>query len=284
MDSLYHQTLPRDAFEVIVVDNNSKDDTEALCRAYISAHSDAHFTFLCEKEQGASFARNNGARQARGEFLIFMDDDAMAYPDFLQSILSFFEKHPEAGGLGGRIIPRYIPAEPKWMSHFVSSLVGNFDYSPTQTAFSAQRYPLESNMVIRKGDFDLVGGFNTELPGVKGTLRIGGEGKEFFFKLKCAGRTIWYDPAVKVDHVVEVQKLTREYLYRVASGIGRGESVRTKSIGTAAYYRKIAEYIYKLAGSFVLGALYVVRGNPAKALPVIRFRIDALRGLTDNKR
>ncbi|TDW96643.1 glycosyltransferase family 2 protein [Dinghuibacter silviterrae] len=284
MDSLHRQTLDRSAFEVIVVDNNSKDDTESRCRAYISTHMETQFLFLTEKRQGASFARNTGAALAQGELLVFMDDDAVAAPDFLKRIIIFFETHPGAGGMGGRIIPRYIPAEPKWMSHFVSSLVGNFDYSPHTVEFAPLKYPLESNMVVRKADFDAVGGFNTELPGVKGTLRIGGEGKEFFFKLKNLGRTIWYDPEVKVEHVVEVSKLTREYMYRVASGIGRGESVRTKAVGTGAYYKKIAEYLYKLCGSIVLGLLYTVKGQPAKALPVIHFRIDALRGLTDNKR
>jgi len=139
-------------------------------------------------------------------------------------------------------------------------------------------------MVVRKVDFDQVGGFNTDLPGVKGTLRIGGEGKEFFFKLKAIGRTIWYDPTVKVEHIVEVKKLTREYLYRVASGIGRGESVRTQAIGRLTYYKKIAEYLYKLGGSVVLGILYALKGTPGRSMPVIRFRIDALKGLTDNRR
>jgi glucosyl-dolichyl phosphate glucuronosyltransferase len=87
-----------------------------------------------------------------------------------------------------------------------------------------------------------------------------------------------------VEHVVEVQKLTREYLYRVASGIGRGESVRTRAIGRGAFYKKIAEYIYKLGGSFALALWYALKGQPAKSLPVIRFRIDALRGLLDNRR
>lgn len=91
------------------------------------------------------------------------------------------------------------------MSHFVSSLVGNFDYSKQITVFSPNKYPLESNMIIRKTDFDSVNGFNTALPGVQGTLRIGGEGKEFFLKLKALGRIIYYDPSVIVEHIVETK-------------------------------------------------------------------------------
>ena len=134
-------------------------------------------------------------------------------------------------------------------------------------------------MIVLKKDFDTINGFNTDLPGVKGTLRIGGEGKDFFLRLQALGKDIYYDPSAIVHHVVEVKKLTPNYMYRVASGIGRGERVRTKAIGHLAYLKKIAEYVYKLAGSVVLGIIYALKGKPARTWPVIRFRIDALKGL-----
>jgi hypothetical protein len=134
-------------------------------------------------------------------------------------------------------------------------------------------------MVVRKEDFDAIGGFNTDLPGVKGTLRIGGEGKDFFLRLQSLNKTIWYDPKAIVHHVVEVKKLTSQYMYRVASGIGRGERVRTKAISQRAYIKKILEYLYKLAGSVVLGMLYALKGKPKQSWPVVKFRIDALKGL-----
>src|ERR1700743_2615720 len=97
MDSLYRQTLNKGDYEVIVVDNNSKDDTEVRCREYIGTHPDGRFLYLMETRQGASYARNTGAALAQGEFLVFMDDDAVAAPDFLQNLLAFFGGHPSAG-------------------------------------------------------------------------------------------------------------------------------------------------------------------------------------------
>ncbi|MEI6265348.1 MAG: glycosyltransferase [Sphingobacteriia bacterium] len=282
MNSLYNQSLPKDQFEVIIVDNNSTDQTESVCNAFITTHTDSHFYYLKELKQGASFARNTGAAIANAPLLCFMDDDAVANKDYLERIISFFSTHKDAGGLGGRIIPRYIPSEPVWMSHFVSSLVGNFDYSKQITVFSPNKYPLESNMIIRKIDFDAVNGFNTALPGVKGTLRIGGEGKEFFLKLKALGRIIYYDPSVIVEHIVETEKLTSEYMYRVASGIGRGERVRTKAINEWAFIKKVIEYLYKFGGAIILAIGYLFQGNPAKMWPVIQFRIDALKGLLNH--
>lgn len=282
MESLYHQTLSKECYEVIIVNNNSSDQTEQICEAFIASHSDARYYYMNEPKQGASLARNTGSLHAKSPLLCFMDDDAVADKDYLEKIVGFFEKHTDAGGLGGRIIPRYIPKEPEWMSHYVSSLVGNFHYSEGVSIFSANKYPLESNMIIRKADFDAIKGFNPALPGVLGNLRIGGEGKDFFFRLKSLGRTIYYDPAIRVQHVVETAKLTPEYMYRVASGIGRGERVRMKEKGKAAFYKKIVEYIFKLGASFILGIKYTLQGTPAKAWPVIRFRIDALKGLLNH--
>ncbi len=278
MESLYRQSIGKEYFEVIVVNNNSSDDTALVCETFIHQHPDSRFRFLNEPAQGASFARNTGAAIAGAPLLCFMDDDAVAVPDYLERIVHFFDTHHDACGLGGRIIPRYIPSEPAWMSYYVSSLVGNFDYAPVPALFKPGKYPLESNMIVRKTDFDRIRGFNTALPGVVGTLRIGGEGKDFFLRLQESGKEIYYDPAIIVHHVVEVKKLTSEYMYRVASGIGRGERVRMEEKGKKEVWLKFAEYIFKLGASVVLGFKYTLQGHPVKAWPVIQFRIDALKG------
>lgn len=278
IDSLYKQDIDKQRYEVIVVDNNSKDNTAEKVKAYIAGHPDMQLYYYLETRQGASYARNTGAEKSKGALICCMDDDAVAMPGYLQNIITFFEQHPDATGLGGRIIPRYIPSEPKWMSHYVSSLVGNFDYSPVAKPFENGRYPLESNMIVRRDDFFAVKGFNTSLPGVKGTLRVGGEGKEFFYKLIERGGVIYYDPSAIVHHVVEVKKLTSEYMYRVASGIGRGEKVRMVSKGAAAVHKKSLEYLFKLGASVLIGGYYLLQGKPAKSWPVIQFRIDVLKG------
>jgi hypothetical protein len=70
-------------------------------------------------------------------------------------------------------------------------------------------------------------------------------------------------------------------MYRVASGIGRGEKTRTLNISTWAYIQKIVEYIFKLGAAVILGIKYILQATPAKAWPVIQFRIDALKGLVN---
>ncbi len=277
LDSLVHQEFKKDSFEVLVVDNNSMDRTAEVCRSYLENHPEHQLFYFNEPLQGSSFARNTGATRARGKLLVFMDDDAQALPGFLEATWSFHQNYPAIAGFGGKIIPRFIPFTPRWMSYYVSSLVGNFDYGTEIKKFSSNKYPLESNMAIIRQAFDELGGFNKALPGVKGKLRIGGEGKDLFFRLSARFGDIYYVPGMQVYHMVEVDKLTPEYLYRVASGIGRGERLR---IGTSysSYISKWCEYLLKLAASILIGVFYFIRGDQIKTRPVIQFRIDVLKG------
>ena len=279
LTSLYGQSSGLDDFEVIIVDNNSTDNTKEVYAQWRHTNTNGQFTFISEMQQGASFARNTGAAIAKGEWVCFMDDDAVATTDYVKNIIKHIQDQPFIVGFGGRIIPKYIPAEPKWMSYYVSSLVGNFDYAPTACAFENGKYPLESNMIVKKSVYDQIGGFNVNLPGVVGTLRIGGEGKELFYKIIALGHTIYYDPSICVHHVVEVKKLTSEYMYRVASGIGRGEKTRTLNISNSAYLMKILEYLLKLGAGIILGIKYAIQLTPSKTWPIIKFRIDTIKGL-----
>jgi len=91
---------------------------------------------------------------------------------------------------------------------------------------------------------------------------------------------IYYVPGMQVYHIVEVDKLTLEYLYRVASGIWRGERLR---IGTSyfAYISKWSEYQFKLAASILIGLFYFISGDQIKTRPVIQFQIDVLKGFME---
>jgi glycosyltransferase involved in cell wall biosynthesis len=113
MESLYTQTLDRGSYEVIVVNNNSTDTTAMVCGSFIESHNDARFVYLNEAQQGASFARNTGARHAQSPLLCFMDDDAVADPDYLERMSHFLLYMPMqavwAGGSSPAISRRSPP-------------------------------------------------------------------------------------------------------------------------------------------------------------------------------
>jgi len=87
LTSLYVQSSGLDNFEVIFVDNNSTDNTKEVYAQWRQTNTNGQFTFISEMQQGASFARNTGAAIAKGEWVCFMDDDAVATTDYVKNII-----------------------------------------------------------------------------------------------------------------------------------------------------------------------------------------------------
>ncbi len=90
LDSLYTGNANLNDFEVVFVDNNSTDNSLQIANDWRALHPNGNFIITSETKQGASYARNTGANLAKGQWLCFMDDDAVAFPDFVQNIISRF--------------------------------------------------------------------------------------------------------------------------------------------------------------------------------------------------
>lgn len=99
VQSVLNQTYPE--LEVIIVDDGSTDDTAVVARGF----SDARVRYVHQANRGLSGARNTGLRQARGEFLTFLDSDDLFLPDKLARLVAEFERYPEAGLAAGQAVP-----------------------------------------------------------------------------------------------------------------------------------------------------------------------------------
>lgn len=128
LDSLLVQTLPQEQWEVVVVNNNSTDDTAARFADYVVAHPQLDARMVLETEQGVSAARNRGIAESRGEYIVVIDDDERVVPEFLERYYSLFESHPEVGAAGGRILPGFESVPPRWMSKYTErTIAGTLD-------------------------------------------------------------------------------------------------------------------------------------------------------------
>src|SRR5690606_5027026 len=106
-------------FEIIIVNNNSTDNTESVCKSFMTNQSGLDVKYVVETNRGLSFARNRGIAESKYDIITYIDDDAYAKPDFLELIFEHFKTYPDTAGLGGKVIPRYEIEEPKWMNKYL---------------------------------------------------------------------------------------------------------------------------------------------------------------------
>jgi glycosyltransferase involved in cell wall biosynthesis len=111
LNNLVAQTLDPALFEIIVVNNNSIDDTPQAADAFNSKFR--NFRCVFEKNQGLSYARNRGIDEAHGEYLVYLDDDALAPPEYLSNLVNVIKTH-RPDFVGGPVYPYYISEKPAW--------------------------------------------------------------------------------------------------------------------------------------------------------------------------
>jgi GT2 family glycosyltransferase len=278
LHSLVRQTLSPGLFEILLINNNSTDSTETLCKNFATQAPGLHYRYLVETQQGLSHARNRGIAEAAGSIIVFMDDDATAAPDYLETLLAFFERTPAAAACGGRIYPRFESRRPRWMSHFLLSLTSSLDLGDKVKIFSRRQFPVGANMAVKQEMFEKYGLFNPDL-GRKGNSMDGAEEKDFFYRLMSAGEKIYYTPNAVVHHYVPDRRLTFDFFRRQALGIGKSERIRSKSLSQAEYAKSVVREGLKWGVSVVLFVFYLLTLRPAKAARLLVFRWYVSRGL-----
>lgn len=171
LDSLCQQDLVAAEFEVLVVDNNSKDETKKVVEVYIANHQENNIRYIFESRQGDYFARNRGAEEAYGKYLVFTDDDAIFDSNYLSMILHLFEQYPDVGAIGTRIDIKWEKGKPaNWIKPY-EYLLGALSYaSHGYTITTSGLYINNGSLAIKRDLYISVGGNN---PGQIGDYLIG---------------------------------------------------------------------------------------------------------------
>jgi glycosyltransferase involved in cell wall biosynthesis len=204
---------PDGPWEVIVVDNNSKDDTRAVVE---SAAQDfpAPLRYLFEREQGRSPALNTGIRAARGRIVATTDDDVRVPADWLTSAAASLARL-NCDYVGGPVMPIWGAPPPVWLSSRGGqqwAVIALLDYGPLPIEFGA-RVPLGVNMAFTRDAFDRAGLFDPQTGRRAGTL-LGQEVREWCIRARKAGLRGFYVPAMTVQHVIPADRLRKEYFRR----------------------------------------------------------------------
>lgn len=192
--------------EIVVVDNASTDETEAVVRA---ASVTVPLQYVLESRQGLSHARNRGVAESTGEIVVFIDDDALPAPGWLAAHLQPYADDPRLGTVGGPIHLRYPEGirEPWWLSPLFHRTLGAYDMGPDDRPYGDDvATPPGGNMSLRRAALDDVGLFDTEL-GRSGDSYLAGEEFELVHRLYRAGWSGRYVPEALAFHLVPAERL-----------------------------------------------------------------------------
>lgn len=217
LEALGGQRVPGHVrWEIVVVDNNSTDDTKAVATEF-AARTHVPVQYVFEGRQGHSRARNAGVAAAHGDILAFTDDDVLPHPDWVARAVETMEAW-KADGAGGRVLPHWEVPPPRWVSRSprFRGILALMEYPEREVLRDGTGQGAQirgANMMFRKILFDRLGLFETSL-GRLGNKLGTTEDDDFVWRAVKAGHTLVYDPRLAVDHRIGPDRLRRSYFLR----------------------------------------------------------------------
>ena len=277
LKSIASNDFPHSEYEIVLVNNNSTDSTEEKCKMFAEKFSNINFHYCTETKQGLSHARNKGITESHGDTIVFMDDDILVKPDYLNNLKANLDKTPDLMAFGGKIAPKFESGHPpKWLNRWMYSLLSAINAGESIKVFSSDKYPIGANMGFRRKCFDECGTFNTEL-GRIGNILLGGEEKDIFMRLRAKGIQPYYLPNVEIEHIIPESRTTIEYIERAGLGIGISEQIRCSAI-KCLRKRHFQEFV-KWCGTLVLAVYYAITFKPQTSKAMLKFRKNVSKGL-----
>jgi glycosyltransferase involved in cell wall biosynthesis len=226
------QTFPQDRFEVLVIDNNSRDHTRAVVDEFSSASPAPRY--VRETQQGLDHARNRALAEARGEIVVFGDDDILVAPDWLSQVVAplLADTGRRIGAVGGEVIPVFPNGLPDWVREWHAPLAFRADAGPLESRHS----PMGANLAFPKWVFARLGPFHTALDRAAGNYFSGGD-SEMIRRVRAAGLEVWFAPAAAVQHQMPASRTTFRYAARHAFDSARSRVIdRAGQPGSAGYF------------------------------------------------
>lgn len=276
--ALVHLEFDPRRFEVLIVDNNSGDDTPTVCIQFIQDHPEPDIRYICEKKQGASYARNRGIQEARGEIVCFLDDDSPPSPHWLNSLLQAFND-PSVGCAGGPSILDFQGQKiPQWLDGDLQSLLSSYalPYSEITQLTEWYQFPLSCNMAIRRKLFHEVGLLRTDLSKIAEQPLAAAE-TDLADRIHKAGWKVVYVPYGPVYHLVSPERLNKEYIYHRGRGLAQSHIILTDSRKPHIILRWFASDGWYAVRRFFWFFIAIIKRNEKWFDDYIRFWIIAQR-------
>lgn len=252
-------------YEILVVDNNSTDDTKQVVSSFVER--DSHFRYIFEKRQGLSYARNAGIAAAQSDLIVFCDDDVEVSPTWVQKNYEASLQFPEADYIGGRVLPIWGGPVPSWvrqtMAPFALSDLGD---QPFLVCPQKPHCLVGASLAIRRRAFAKAGLFSIETQRVKNSI---GSTEDFDWQIKVwayGGHGV-YVPDIVCATEVPRNRLIKSYHRRWHFGHGKFNAIaRRPEWESPRRLLGVPIFMYRQAMEATLGMLkYLLRADGAEA-------------------
>ncbi|MFN3513203.1 MAG: glycosyltransferase family 2 protein [Phenylobacterium sp.] len=207
-------------WELVIVDNGGTDATPEVVAGHVGA---LPVRRVFEPEPGLSNARNRGVAEARGDYIVWTDDDVIVQPGWLSAYLHAFETFPEAAVFGGKVTPSLEAPTPDWFSQnrdLLAFLIAERDFGAEPVTLDAaeHRLPFGANFAIR-GAEQRAHRYDPDLGVGPGRNRSGEETAVIRAILAEGARGVWI-PDAEVLHLIPAARQTEAYVVDYYRGIG----------------------------------------------------------------
>ncbi|MEH1835814.1 MAG: hormogonium polysaccharide biosynthesis glycosyltransferase HpsE [Nostoc sp.] len=223
LDFLLKQTgIEKLNWEIIIIDNNSHDNTNEVIKHYQKTYSqNICLRYFFEKKQGISFARMRAISEARGEFVAFVDDDNLLAPDWILQSYTFGKEHPQAGAWSGQIHGNFEGKPPENFEK-IQAFLAIREHGSNPYLFDAAnlRLPPGAALVVRKQVWCENVPQRPSLSGKLPGIFVQGDDYEALLYIHYGGWQIWYNPTMHTYHQIPNWRLERDYLLTLARGCG----------------------------------------------------------------
>ena len=229
--SLAQQTFEHSRFEIIVVDNGSRDTTRDVVTEFGKEFGAVRYVY--NGSPGLHVGRHHGLRAASGDILVFLDDDIEAFPMLLSSVSASFED-PNIVLVGGRCLPKFEGQVPKWIENMwipdqharrILGYLSLIDLGAAPKVIDPL-FVFGCNFSIRRSTLIEANGFHPDgLP--QELIRFRGDGETYVSRyIGGRGYLAFYHPEASVYHHVPSSRMTIEYFLQRAYNEGISSSLR----------------------------------------------------------
>lgn len=247
-------------YEVIIVDNNSSDNTKEGVESLKPLFKDK-IRYFFEGKQGKSYALNKGVKEATGDIIAFTDDDVNIDPKWLMNLKRCFEQ-TQCDGCGGRILPVYPENTPQWLKANLDILRGTiviYDYGEKTLKYERPIIEfLGANYAFRKEIFQDCGVFRADLGTGRPPL---GEDTEFVCRLEARKKKLYYCGGALVWHPVDLRRAGLRFIARWNTALGRFRVITDEKrtiTPELVYYFGVPRYLIRVMLQTCLGLIFNV--------------------------